>query len=220
MRVTVKWLVFALLALAFALLAGTFLPRPLITGSNLQATRTIMVIANPIHSDIVIPLDEDVRKMLQPIIGADLLAQFADRGNLVIGWGGRSFYLETPRWSDLKARPLLRAFTLDRSVLHMDSIDDAVLARIAAQHLSVNDQGFANLLSFLAQSFDRDETGRAREQLAGYGPGDRFFAATGYFNAFAGCNTWTSAALRAAGLRTGWWNPMPQSLQLSLRLFN
>lgn len=39
---------------------------------------------------------------------------------LVFGWGGRSFYTETPTWADLKPMPVLRSLTLDRSVMHVD----------------------------------------------------------------------------------------------------
>jgi hypothetical protein len=55
---------------------------------------------------------------------------------------------------------------------------------------------------------------------AGYGEIDRFFEARGYFNALFGCNTWTAAALRSAGLRTGLWNPLPQALRLSVAVYN
>jgi uncharacterized protein (TIGR02117 family) len=55
---------------------------------------------------------------------------------------------------------------------------------------------------------------------AAYGEYDLFFEANGNFNALAGCNTWTAGALRAAGLQTGWWTPLPITLFYSLRLHN
>ena len=53
-----------------------------------------------------------------------------------------------------------------------------------------------------------------------YGPNDDFFEANGWFSAAVGCNTWTAGALREAGIRTGWWNPLPVSLSMSLDLYN
>jgi uncharacterized protein (TIGR02117 family) len=53
-----------------------------------------------------------------------------------------------------------------------------------------------------------------------YGSDDAFFEANGYFNALLGCNTWTAAALRAAGVKTGWWTPLPPLLITSLHLHN
>ena len=63
-------------------------------------------------------------------------------------------------------------------------------------------------------------TGRADlDPDASYGEFDAFFEA-GNFTALLGCNTWAAAALRKAGLQTGWWNPLPQTLGLSLDLHN
>lgn len=76
------------------------------------------------------------------------------------------------------------------------------------------------LLGFIAASFSRVDGRAAMVPGAGYGAYDFFFEAEGHFNALAGCNTWTARALRAAGLRAGWWNPLPQSLGLSLDLYN
>ncbi|MGG2475846.1 DUF2459 domain-containing protein, partial [Rhizobium sp. BR5] len=42
-----------------------------------------------------------------------------------------------------------------------------------------------------------------------------FFEANGWFNAVAGCNTWSAAMLREAGIRTGWWTPLPPLLRWS-----
>jgi uncharacterized protein (TIGR02117 family) len=75
-------------------------------------------------------------------------------------------------------------------------------------------------LAFIQTSFTRQADEVAVVPEAGYGDNDRFFEANGYFNVVVGCNTWAAAALRAAGLRTGLWNPLPQTLTLSLKLFN
>jgi hypothetical protein len=48
----------------------------------------------------------------------------------------------------------------------------------------------------------------------------RFYEAQGTFNALVGCNVWTATALRSAGLRTGWWNPLPFLLIRSLWYYN
>ena len=38
---------------------------------------------------------------------------------LILGWGGRAFYLETPDWADLKPMPVIKALTVDRAVMHV-----------------------------------------------------------------------------------------------------
>ncbi len=140
---------------------------------------------------------------------------------LVVGWGGRSFYLETPTWSDLKPLPVLRALTADSSAMHVavagaiNQNADGVLA------IDLSEAEFAAMLSVMLEGFAKDASGEPI-LIAGrsYGPFDRFYEGVGAFNAVVGCNTWTSAVLRRAGLRTGFWNPLPQSLVWSLRAFN
>jgi uncharacterized protein (TIGR02117 family) len=89
-----------------------------------------------------------------------------------------------------------------------------------ARGFDVTDAEFARLLAFLQGSFSTGEDGPVMIDGAGYGEYDRFFDARGRFTALLGCNTWAAAALRAAGLRTGWWNPIPQTLGISLDAFN
>jgi hypothetical protein len=48
----------------------------------------------------------------------------------------------------------------------------------------------------------------------GYGPADIFYEGRGRYNAYRTCNEWTGEALRTAGVRTGVWTPLSQSIML------
>lgn len=222
MKNAFRWLVFVSLVIVLAVAAGTFIPRPLVPASRVAAveTRRILVLSNPIHTDIAIPLSEDTRTAFNflgrdgvPV--ADPAAQW-----LIVGWGGRSFYLETPTWSELKPMPVFRALTIDRSVMHVDVAGGIDEGHPSVMPLDLDPAQFQKLSTFIQTSFTKTSGGVSVIPDAGYGRFDRFYEAEGYFNALVGCNTWTAAALRAAGLRTGLWNPLPQTLTLSLRLFN
>lgn len=182
--------------------------------------RHILVLSNPIHTDIAIPVDDDIRMRFGFLAQAGV--PIGDQGvrYLVFGWGGRSFYLETPRWADLKPLPVLRALTADRSVMHVDVTGELPTPHPSIIRLDVGNAGFARLLDFLDASFVADQNGPMSIDGAGYGDFDAFFEAKGFFNAMLGCNTWTAMALREAGIRTGLWNPLPKSLIASLTLFN
>jgi hypothetical protein len=39
-----------------------------------------------------------------------------------------------------------------------------------------------------------------------------FYEANGPYSAFYTCNSWTGEALRAAGVKTGLWTPLSQSV--------
>ncbi|CAG0955717.1 MAG: TIGR02117 family protein [Rhizobiaceae bacterium] len=218
---TMRRLGAALLLIAALVLLGAAVPRPLWqSAAGGAGERRILVLTNPIHTDIAIPIDAAVRTRF-----AFLEAEGMPTGDpgarwLVFGWGGRAFYLETPTWADLKPLPALKALTIDRAVMHVDIAGDIAEPHPAVAGYELDQAGFDRLVAFIAQSFEVEGGPPRIVPGAGYGPYDRFYEARGRFNAFVGCNTWTARALREAGLTTGWWNPLPQSLAVSLDLFN
>ncbi|SFN10807.1 conserved hypothetical protein [Pleomorphomonas diazotrophica] len=115
---------------------------------------------------------------------------------------------------------MLRALTVDRSVMHVDVAGEALASQSGVAAFDIDERRFSKLIAFVAGSFVSEAGAVAAIPGAGYGAYDRFFEAKGFFNALVGCNTWTAAALREAGLRSGAWTPLPQSLRLSLKLYN
>ncbi|PDS75491.1 TIGR02117 family protein [Rhizobium sp. L43] len=223
MRTGIRWLLRIVLLLVFLAACGTFIPRPLIApveASSVAATHRILLLSGAIHTDIAIPLDEKTRATFSFLDNPDFPLGHPNAEWLIVGWGGRAFYLETPTWAELKPLPVLRALTIDRSVLHVDLAGHITEPQPAVAAFDVSDDQLARLINFISDSFVRDAGEIAPIPNAGYGEIDRFFEAKGYFNALVGCNTWTAAALRSAGLRTGLWNPLPQSLRLSLSVYN
>ncbi|TPL65961.1 TIGR02117 family protein [Mesorhizobium sp. B2-3-15] len=221
MRKFLRFLAILVAALVLAVSLGTLVPRPLWPAAAAgEGIRHILVLKNPIHTDIAIPVDDEVRRRFRFLADVGLPSDAPEVRYLVFGWGGRAFYLETPTWSQLKALPAIKALTLDASVMHV-----AVAGNIPEPHpdvagFDVSEDRFAALLDFIEASFQEGPNGPIIIDNAAYSNFDRFFEANGRFNALIGCNTWTAAALRTAGLRTGWWNPLPVSLGLSMRLYN
>ncbi|SJM34387.1 conserved hypothetical protein [Mesorhizobium delmotii] len=117
-----RFLAILVVAIVLAVMLGTVIPRPLLPAAAADpvATRHILVLKNPIHTDIAIPVDDDVRKRFHFLVDDGIPADMAGVRYIVFGWGGRAFYLETPTWSELKAVPVMKALTLDASVMHVD----------------------------------------------------------------------------------------------------
>ncbi|MEZ2220080.1 TIGR02117 family protein [Rhizobium sp. RCC_161_2] len=220
----IRWLFRLLLLAVLAVAGGTFIPRPLFAPAEAVGeavgSRRILVLSNPIHTDIAVPLDDETRAAFSFLGRAGIPLAAPDAEWLIFGWGGRAFYLETPHWADLKPMPVLRALTLDSSVLHVDIAGHIPEQHPAVQLFDISAGEFTALLGFIAGSFERQGGEVTPIADAAYGVTDRFFEAKGYFNALFGCNTWTAAALRTAGIRTGVWNPVPETLKLSLALYN
>jgi uncharacterized protein (TIGR02117 family) len=220
MKKLVRRLFYLACLLALLIAAGMLLPRPLFADrSKDPAEHRILVLSNPIHTDIAIPLDADVLARFAPLVRAGIKADHAGARFLIFGWGSRAFYIETPTWADLKPGPLLSALTLDASVMHVSVTGALEEAGVPVRSFMLADAEFERLLAFVEASFAGLDGPIAIED-ASYGEFDVFFEAKGRFTALLGCNTWTAAALREAGLRTGWWNPLPQTLGLSLDLYN
>jgi Protein of unknown function (DUF2459) len=47
-----------------------------------------------------------------------------------------------------------------------------------------------------------------------YGTDDAFYYAHGSYHAFNTCNCWVGRGLKAAGVRTGWFTPLPKTVSL------
>lgn len=204
-----------------AAFAGVVLPKPIWpTHVEASTNHRILLLSNPIHTDLAIPVDDTLRARFEFIGGAGLDLNLDGVRYLIFGWGGRAFYTETPTWADLKTIPVLKSLTLDRSVMHVELAGEIPDDSPFATAIDIDQQGYERLLGAIRQSFT--ESSGQPVVLPGYAYGryDAFFEANGYFNALAGCNTWTAAILRQAGVSTGWWTPLPWMLRVALRLHN
>lgn len=213
-----RWLISGIGLLALLLVLGTVVPRPLTAPAEaaVQSETQILLLANPIHTDIALPLDDEVRAAFADLLPAGLPIGMPGADNLIIGWGGRSFYIETPTWGDIRPLPVLKALTIDRSVLHVSVAGPIDPDHPSVRPLMVTKDGRSRMITAMRESFIRDGGLPVSIPGAAYGTDDAFFEAKGTFNAFVGCNTWTAAILRAGGVRTGWWTPLPQFLDTSL----
>ena len=219
-RVLLGVVIAVVAAVALAAL-GTVIPHPFTrTFDDAAPTRRILVISNTIHTDIAIPAGPESTAFFAELEAAGLPLQHPDARWLLFGWGGRSFYLETPNLTDIKPGPLFRALTIDSSVMHVDVIGELAEGDPNVTAVDLSEEAYADLLVAMAGSFARD--GGQVQPIEGYAFGvvDRFFVAEGAFNALLGCNTWTARMLREAGVSTGFWNAIPPSLVASLRMFN
>ena len=215
-----KGLAYTLGVVAILIVLGTAVPRPLtpVAAAAAGDGREILLLANPIHADIALPVDEEVRAAFADLIPAGLPVDMPGVDYLVFGWGGRSFYIETPSWGDMRPLPVLRALTVDRSVMHVSVAGPIDLSHPTVRLLATTVEGRSRMIAAIRASFVREGDAPTVISGASYGPDDSFFEANGAFNAFLGCNTWTAAMLRAGGVRTGWWTPLPQLLDLSIDL--
>ncbi len=201
---------------------GTLVPHPFSFSepSGTPLTHRILLVANPIHTDIAIPIEPESLAAFSFLAETGMPIEHPQAKWMLIGWGARGFYLETPTLGDMKPWPTFRALTVDSSVMHVDVFSEISQTDPVVTPLDVSSAAYTQMLGEISRSFTRRD-GKVLP-IEGYalGVGDQFYEGEGLFNALLGCNVWTSRILRSAGIRTGLWNPLPVSLTFSLKLFN
>jgi len=164
----------------------------------------VYVIDNGIHSDLVLPVvAEGVDwRTLAPTSDLRNPAQ-GGHSHMAFGWGNRDFYLNTPSWSAISPWRTLRAMAgIGPTVLHVTRLPEPQIGP-KVRALTLRPDEYRRLTAFIRGTFS------AGPAAAGYGDHDSFYAARGHYSAFNTCNQWTSAGLRAAGVRMGAWTPFP-----------
>ena len=209
-------LVIAVLCLGVVIPRGGSMP-----GDANAPSRKILVLKGPIHTDIALPADPETRARFAFLGKSGLPIERPDVGWIIAGWGGRSFYTETPTWADLKPMPLIRTILGDASTVHLALAGEIHEQAPEVMVIELPDAAYKRLLASIMSSFAPDDPGGAPVDIAGanYGLYDRFFEARGTFHLLANCNSWTAAMLRDAGVTTGLWTPLPSLLFLSLDLY-
>jgi len=209
---------------------GALVPRPFVSSTpvalasdaaEVNERRTVLLLSSAIHTDLALPIDANLAEQFAFLADDGLDPSQAGVSYIVAGWGGRSFYIETPTWNDLKPGPVFSALTLDRSVMHVGLAGEIDPTDPSVAVFELEERAFEQLVESILASFTTDAGGAPIEiSGANYGEFDRFYEAEGWFNAVAGCNLWTARMLRQAGLTTGWWTPLPALLSASLHLHN
>jgi len=169
---------------------------------------TIWIESNGVHTGIVVPkvaAGVDWRGIARPEHLAD--PRYGGHDHLSFGWGERTFYLETPSWWDVRPRTVLAAaFGSDRTLMHVDHVPRP-RTEPAVRPLVLTPDQYRRLAAHIRASFAPGAGHRS-----GYGPYDAFYEARGRYSAVRTCNSWTGAALRAAGVHMGWWTPFPATV--------
>jgi uncharacterized protein (TIGR02117 family) len=157
-------------------------------------SRHVFVVSHGWHTGLVIPAGE-----LQGRLPA-LKARFGKTPYLELGWGDKGFYQAKEITSGLTLRAI---FWPTESVVHIVSVPTTPAgyfphSEVAAVCLS--EGGYSSLLSFIVNSFARDESGEIVELKNGIYGDSQFYAGVGDYYLMNTCNKWTAKALKSAGI--------------------
>ena len=178
---------------------------------------TIFIQTNGVHTWVMVPkvtTDMDWR----PLAWAEHLKdlRYGASSHIAIGFGNRDFYLNTPTWADLSLKTAAAAAVGGGpSLMHVDHFHEPQ-PRDYQRPIRLTRDQYRRLTRYLLASFDY-RGGRWIPLIGrGYGPSDVFYESRRPYNFTRTCNEWTGEALRAAGVRTGVWTPLSQSIMARL----
>ncbi|SHL84156.1 conserved hypothetical protein [Chryseobacterium polytrichastri] len=169
----------------------------------------IYIYTNGVHTDIVMPVKNDMQDWSKKIPFANTKSKKTDYNYIGVGWGDKGFYLDTPTWADLKFSTAFKAaFWLGESAMHctyyktMTEADDCKIIMISRSQ-------YKKLVQFVNDKFDKDQNGNfiLIPTNAVYSDNDAFYDAQGKYSFLYTCNTWSNNALKAAGQKAAFWTP-------------
>lgn len=189
-------------AAAFAFVLIAFYGEAIPTGDiPTDGDHYIYVRSNGIHTELILPTDNGTVDWTETIAPEDF-GENISLDYVVFGWGDKGFYMNTPEWSDLTAKTATSALLVPSSTaMHVgfeprpEENDDCV-------KIHVSKKQYRKIVEYIDNSFLHKDDKVLLIPGKGYGPNDNFYEANNSYHLFRTCNTWTSNALKEAGIRT------------------
>ena len=188
--------------------------------NTVSETHQIAVLSNGFHAAIAVPSEVVLQLPNGPVAIEEVLginiADFPVDHELVrhwlIGWGSHTAYTSLRELRYLTPAIAARALSFDRTVMHVQPLGEIDESRPGVFVFDVSAAQLATLVRAMADDF------ASSDPIAGVtqGFGDRFYAGHGRFSPLNSCNSWVGRQLRKAGIGTGLWTPLAQTLEFSL----
>ena len=173
----------------------------------------IFIQSNGVHTDIVMPLQNEIVDWLKFVDPGHTRAGTVDYAFVAFGWGDLGFYQNTPEWKDLKPGIAFRALFLETpAAMHVKFkhyiIEDEQTISIKLTHAQ-----YKALAEYIRNSFSQNEIGLPTNvPNLHYSQNDAFYHAEGSLTLLNTCNTWTNNTLKHSGLRASLWTPFVEGI--------
>lgn len=162
----------------------------------------IYVQSNGVHTDVILPVNTEVVNWLDfiPIedYPADVQCEY-----VVIGWGDKGFFLDTPTWADLKFSTAFNAAFLPSDAAMHVAYSEQPREDENHRKIHITRKEYQQMVDFVKSTFLLKNERVDVLKNAGYTAYDRFYEAHHSYHLFHTCNSWTNEALKAANVRTG-----------------
>lgn len=176
----------------------------------------IFVRSNGVHAELVLPARDPydwTREFpLLSIVDYKRMPSMLGLNWIAFGWGDRAFYLETPRWRDLRPGTAFKALSgRGPAAMHVEYLKRPQDYR--AVRIEIDEAQYRRLVAYVRAGFAQDAQGRAiRIDHPGYFATDAFFEGNGHYTLWRTSNEWVRRGLADAGLPTAFWSPFDVAL--------
>jgi uncharacterized protein (TIGR02117 family) len=209
-RIVVKTVLGFVAFILLYLLSAFCLSRiPVEKEANTKEEVTIYILTNGVHTDLVVPVRSELYDWSQEVRFTNTIAKDTTHQYLSMGWGDKGFYLETPKWKDLKASVAFKAaFGLGNTAIHA-TYYPAMTESERCKKIMISRDQYQRLIDYITGSFRKDQYGHFIPIVtkAVYGNNDAFYEANGSYSMLHTCNTWANNALKKSGQQCCVWTP-------------
>ena len=181
--------------------------------SETNKTIPIYILSNGVHTDIVLPLKNEIKDWSTEISYLDTKAKDSTRQNVAFGWGDKGFYLDTPTWAELKASTAAKAITgLSSSAMHITFYGN-LKEDDNCKKFFISESQYQSMILYIENSFALDTSNKIqRIGTHSYGNYDVFYEAKGSYNLFYTCNTWANQTLKAGNQKAALWTVLDKGI--------
>lgn len=171
----------------------------------------IYLINNGWHQEIALPLRDCAEK--------DLLVGSEDKGPyLLIGWGDREFFLNTPYLRMLTLKKTVWAlFFPSESVLKVSFLKGTPRVVPGVTRIPVTEEMLCRLYELAAEEKASPDPLSSELSHPAYGEA-LFFMGKSYYSILFTCNNWSGRVLKKGGIPSGLWTPWTAGVGPSKRL--
>ena len=177
----------------------------------------IFITSSSVHADLVVPIQTETIDWREHFPPRYFSGENKSATHAAIGWGDKGFYIGTPTWADLKVSTAANAlFWPSDSCMHVCLCTPKALPE-GVRSVKISVAQYKNLVDYIKKSFRKSSDGSYQWiPKTAYSTDDAFFQANGYYHCLNTCNCWVGGGMRAAGIRTAWFTPLPKTMFLYL----
>ena len=177
--------------------------------NNAGAKIQIFLMKSGVHTDFILPVSNSIKDWRQEFPLANTGFKDSSSKLISIGWGDKTFYMNTPTWADLSLKTSLTVpFGLGPSAIHatyyQQLLDDRPNIRL---HLTPKQ--YSKLVKYIEKTLDRHKNGSTKyikATMPGVVTGnDAYYAAKGRYSVFFTCNTWVNSGLKSCQQKACYW---------------